>query len=772
MKSSLKIFWIACSMVIAPQAFANTYTVTSTADSGPGTLRQAILDANANPGADVIEFMINSPGNLFEGIAPNTYAVIEVNTALPVITDAVYINGTTQTNTNSGSVASQSVGADNISLGTIAHPDVYIVPSASFVFPSNSTGVSGNGLSIDAAGVTIKGIAISGFGNISTTGASWHSDISVLRSASSRTMNIEISDCFISCDPLGNFPSVAQRMTKSNGILILGNNEKGTISNNYVAYCGTYGIHFNGNTDNLNVGPAATTVGNRNWTISGNRIKSITTNATLSAAIRVNDGINLMKCVAFRVTDNFIYDVEQTGIDLGYNSDSNYVANNTITGITRSTANAPQAAMRIGLCSEKDTFFRNVIYDNTGTIFKAGVWLDRSTLPQTGVVQKNNSDNLIQENEIYNNNGSGIVLSTNSSGGLYNTKITKNSIYDNTGLGIDLDFSGLSGPTLVTTNDDGDADSGPNNVQNFPIIDSVRIKSSTEIAVYGKAPAGSTVEFFVTDGQDNTHGGRLLNYGEGKTFIGSAVEGGAQDLLSGTAAYDIDGNVSSGDNLFYFILPYSGLTSNDFLTATATLGDNTSEFGPVVKVLQPLNVILQSFSAVYSDQVVHLKWKARADNDFDHFEVEHSTDGRQFLKQAIILPNVNENPDYEFMHTNVNAGKHFYRLRMLNLSGKIQYSSVLTVDIKNSVNERERVTLTSTNFATNINVRLNLSGKNRVRLYLFNQDGQLIKGEQLSGQKGMNYMQINGLSQLPAGTYILVAETSGETISQRLIKDR
>lgn len=33
-------------------AQAATFTVTSTADSGPGSLRQAILDANATPDAD------------------------------------------------------------------------------------------------------------------------------------------------------------------------------------------------------------------------------------------------------------------------------------------------------------------------------------------------------------------------------------------------------------------------------------------------------------------------------------------------------------------------------------------------------------------------------------------------------------------------------------------------------------------------------------------------------------------------------------------------
>src|SRR5437016_3337378 len=39
-----------------------TFTVTNTNDSGPGSLRQAILDANANAGADIITFDIPGSG--------------------------------------------------------------------------------------------------------------------------------------------------------------------------------------------------------------------------------------------------------------------------------------------------------------------------------------------------------------------------------------------------------------------------------------------------------------------------------------------------------------------------------------------------------------------------------------------------------------------------------------------------------------------------------------------------------------------------------------
>lgn len=63
-----------------------TYTVTSTDDSGAGSLRQAILDANANAGADTITF-----GGIFTDATPDT---ITLTSGQLTITDGVTITGT------------------------------------------------------------------------------------------------------------------------------------------------------------------------------------------------------------------------------------------------------------------------------------------------------------------------------------------------------------------------------------------------------------------------------------------------------------------------------------------------------------------------------------------------------------------------------------------------------------------------------------------------------------------------------------------------------
>jgi len=64
---------------------SSTFWVTSTSDGGDGSLRQAILDANSNPGYDTIAFAVDSQ-----------FPTIQLANALPSITDPVSLDGTTQ----------------------------------------------------------------------------------------------------------------------------------------------------------------------------------------------------------------------------------------------------------------------------------------------------------------------------------------------------------------------------------------------------------------------------------------------------------------------------------------------------------------------------------------------------------------------------------------------------------------------------------------------------------------------------------------------------
>ena len=82
----LKMVAALAALLIVRPAYAATYTVVNSNNIGAGSLSQAILDANANPGLDTIAFNIPGPG-------PHT---IQPAGPLPPISDPVIIDGYTQ----------------------------------------------------------------------------------------------------------------------------------------------------------------------------------------------------------------------------------------------------------------------------------------------------------------------------------------------------------------------------------------------------------------------------------------------------------------------------------------------------------------------------------------------------------------------------------------------------------------------------------------------------------------------------------------------------
>ena len=173
-------------------------------------------------------------------------------------------------------------------------------------------------------------------------------------------------------------------------------------------------------------------------------------------------------------------------------------------------------------------------------------------------------------------------------GNTVNNSIRGNSIYSNGGLGIDLGDDG------VTTNDATDADTGPNGLQNFPILTFVGGGASTSPKGLLNAAANATylVDFYASDTADPS------GHGEGKRYLGSA-----------TVITDALGRATISITLL------SSTTSSEFVTATVTdVSGNTSEFAqsvladipPTVNLNAPASALLGitlPFTPILTDSV-------------------------------------------------------------------------------------------------------------------------------------------------------------------------
>ncbi len=132
--------FLAASSLRGADALAATFVVTSTSDAGAGSLRQAVIDANAASSDDTIAF--NIPGN-----GPHT---IVLGTALPSISGRLVVDGYTQPGSAPNTLTTGEGGLNAVLAIELTSPG----------FSFNTFNL------LSSTHLTLQGLAIHGFGNV------------------------------------------------------------------------------------------------------------------------------------------------------------------------------------------------------------------------------------------------------------------------------------------------------------------------------------------------------------------------------------------------------------------------------------------------------------------------------------------------------------------------------------------------------------------------------------------------------------------------------
>ena len=527
---------------------ADTFTVTNLETSGAGSLPQAILDANAHPGADRIAF------NLEAG----TSFLIAPDEPLPAITEAVTIDGTTQP-------------------GYVDRPLVTI--DASFV---NSADASG--LEIRAANCTVKGLAFTGFAGagllvqnasackIEQCFSGITADGSVGFGNAYGIALIDSSQCVINhCVLSGN----------NAGLLIMGNSTANVLNNSFVgtdlvgglAVENFYGVVLSG------AGTQSNTI--ENSILAGNFVSGVTIDAGANHnQIQFNQiGINAF----FDELGNGFNGVEI--LSGAQNSiENNFIVGNPAAGISLS-----------GAFTRSNALTGNFIYGSlAGVNVEAGAnnndigeiagppnTLTGNLLAGIRIVGANTTQNRVAANVITGNTGDGAVIASSFN------QLLSNYIYGNVSQGVRVRAAQGGGypsgvflkDNLIFENGDlgilleGSGGIGANGLQPAPELLSADTNSAATFVVarLRAAPLQTyAVQIFAIAEPDPS------GYGEGEILLGSGTI---------TTNSDGVGNVS---------LRVSPVDVGYFVSATAAAPDgSSSEFSAVQIVGQarPVPVI-------------------------------------------------------------------------------------------------------------------------------------------------------------------------------------
>lgn len=301
-------------------------------------------------------------------------------------------------------------------------------------------------------------------------------------------------------------------------------------------------------------------------------------------SIVLDGGGGLITCLDITSPNNTVegLDIRNyfTGLTIsGSGSRNNIIINNSISDCDLAGITVVSSAdfNRIGgyNSNESNTIVNNLIgiAITTDSIEVIGNWIGAEGLGNTydGINLSGSNYCLINSNMICYN-GEGVVL-VNS--GAYNN-ITKNAIYLNDDLGIDLDDDG------VTVNDSNDVDAGPNDLLNYPDVDSLFSNPDGSYTIMGTSGFMHRVEFFVAHpAGDSLKPPDPTDHGEAYTYIGFTTCTPSAEFI-----YTIPASV--------------GHLSQITMTATDTAG-STSEFSENVTLFpKPLIIVGYSTSGTKS----------------------------------------------------------------------------------------------------------------------------------------------------------------------------
>ncbi|HEV2805777.1 MAG TPA: hypothetical protein VGW57_12705 [Chthoniobacterales bacterium] len=477
---------------------AADFTVTNNNNSGPGSLYQAITDANATPGADRILF--NIPGAGVQKIDVS-------QKLLPTLTESLLIDGYSQPGTKPNSLAAGDNAVILIQIDGGA----------------GSAGDNNNGLVLSGASsdYLVRGLCLTGFGKrFRATGVAITAD--AVHSA-------VVGGNFIGV--LADGETAAGNLIGVGHVTQLGGTDpasRNVISGNTVGFAGDAAP-----ASGANIYGAV---------VQGNYIG---TNASGTKAVPNQEGIGLESLlVATRSPCN---GTEGTDIDL-----SKTVIGGTAPGAPN-LISGNDTAISLGrgdLCQAKPVVAFDVRVNGLKIQGNSiGVQSDGAAAlgNQTAILIAAGADNAIggledRAGNIIAFNGVGIIVAkakTNT-----HNKILSNALYANH-LSIDLGGDG------ATPNDPGDGDDGPNNYQNYPVIQSAQVANGS-VTITGTLNSTASSQF------------TLQYFAESlakQTYLGAT-----------TVTTDANGNAQ-----FSASFPNSDPNASFNMTATSQAGD-TSEF--------------------------------------------------------------------------------------------------------------------------------------------------------------------------------------------------
>lgn len=211
-------------------------------------------------------------------------------------------------------------------------------------------------------------------------------------------------------------------------------------------------------------------------------------------------------------------------------------------------------------------------------------------------------------------------------------------------------------------------------------------------------------------------------------------------------------------------------TTSGTIGAGTVTSNNISTWSPFtlgsISMNSPLPVTLLSFTGKKEATANVLNWETTQEINNAYFNVQRSTDARDFATIGKVEAKQLQINNYELRDEKPLVGYNYYRLQQVDIDGKITQSQ--TVVLNNSSNEVVHVYPNPVN--NNLSLEFLSDENQQIVLQILDATGHIVFQQEHSSVAGFNTLHIN-MAQLATGFYQLkVMNHSNVLHNQKVIK--
>src|SRR5436190_2478997 len=268
--------------------------------------------------------------------------------------------------------------------------------------------------------------------------------------------------------------------------------------------------------------------------------------------------------------------------------------------------------------------------------------------------------------------------------------------------------------------------------------------------------------------------------GQQTRFLQVALTTGVGVVMQSLATINMDKNINNTTAVISFNHIFTVNTPGAYRVAIISGGstgggnvrisvDDLSENATVLGCMQNLTlpVKLTSFAGSLNNNKINLQWTVAQNENDDHFEVEKSADGNDFMTAAVVMASSKSGTESYSITEIMKSEKIYYRLRMFDNNKVVTFSKTLVFENKTATSS-SGLRIVNNPAKDKLSLNFFSTSDQALEIRVYDLAGRIQMNQKINVYQGNNLVNLPLNSTLQMGMYAIevIGNGSGRQVAK------